>query len=207
MQQKKRPQILGELGAAKGLLWAGVMTRFRPQLDCARPVEQSKRGEHRSRPRARARGNVWGSVLMLKHQRNTRRSAMRNLAFHAGDIRFDGRDRHSGGGPKLSVVCRLRRVRQPELWVHNLSTVLGCLERERRLLQCQYAIRSPSRARDTSTQTLVTDNGVGDLVSRPTPNVSAGLLVVAALFAMAALSMLILVAITDVSHFASGMSP
>ena len=37
-------------------------------------------------------------------------------------------------GAELSVVRGLRRLRQPELWVHDLSAVPGGLERQRRLL-------------------------------------------------------------------------
>jgi hypothetical protein len=79
------------------------------------------------------------------------------FAFHAGNCRCDSGDRHAGGGAKLSVVRRLRRLRQPELWVHNISTVLGCPEWERRLLQRKYAKRFLSRARVASPQALVID--------------------------------------------------
>ena len=109
--------------------------------------------EHRSSPRVCARNNVGGAVLMLEHYRNIRRSAMRILPFMLAIFVLTAGIGTTADGSKLSVVRRLCWLRQPELWVYNLSTVLGCLERERRLLQCQYAIRFPSRA--ASPQALV----------------------------------------------------
>ena len=59
---------------------------------------------------------------------------MRMLFFLLAIGPCDSRGQDLHGSAKLSVVRRLRWLRQPELWLHNHSTVYGCLERERRLL-------------------------------------------------------------------------
>src|SRR5271169_462790 len=51
-----------------------------------------------------------------------------NLAFHTGNSRCADCDRHPRGGAKLSLVRGLCRLWQPELWIHNHSTVHGYLE-------------------------------------------------------------------------------
>ena len=71
---------------------------------------------------------------------------MRILLFAAGNFRRDGRDRHPRAGAKLSVVRAIQRPGRHQLRVHDLSTVHGHARRHGRLLQRQYAIRSPRRA-------------------------------------------------------------
>jgi hypothetical protein len=69
------------------------------------------------------------------------------FAICAGNFRRDCRDSHASRGPKLSVVCVLQRQwrRRHELWVHDISTVLGHRERDRRILQPEYAIPAAAR--------------------------------------------------------------
>jgi hypothetical protein len=70
-----------------------------------------------------------------------------NLIFCAGNFRRDCRDSHASRGSKLSVVCVLQRQRRRrhKLWVHDISTVLDHRERDRRILQPEYAIPASTR--------------------------------------------------------------
>jgi hypothetical protein len=89
--------------------------------------------------------NIMVSALVLESTA-TAEIGHENVIW-ASSFRRDRRDSHASRSPKLSVVRVLQRKRRGrhKLWVYDISTMHGHGERDRRILQPEYAIPASAR--------------------------------------------------------------
>ena len=133
--------------------------------------------EHRSSSHVCARNNVGGAVLMLsipQHQEISHE----NFAFHAGDFRLTARIGTAAMAQNYPWCADYAGFGSQIVGLQPFNSA-GCLERERRLLQCQYAIRFPSRPRSASTRDRGEPSAASDAgrASQPLGNESQGVTV------------------------------